>query len=63
MKPEIRDAIDRLNSPEGRAFYEERLRYWNEKLKPLIEPNRRAQRITAEDLNIRVGPCAEPDFD
>lgn len=57
MKRNLKEAVDKLNSPEAREFYEERLRYWDEKMKPLIESNRRAQRITGEDLNIRVGPC------
>lgn len=57
MKGNLKEAADKLNSPEAREFYEERLRHWDEKLRPLIESNRRAQRITGEDLNIRVGPC------
>lgn len=44
---------------EQRARYEEALARWDERLKPLIDANREAERITADDLNIIIGPCAE----
>lgn len=46
-----------LSTPEARRLYDEAVARWDEKLRPLIEANRRAEQITGEDLNIIVGPC------
>ena len=46
-----------LDTPEAKKLYKEALARWDERLKPLTDSIRRAQRITADDLNIRVGPC------
>ena len=48
-----------MNDPEIRAAYERALAKWDRKLKPLTDAIRRAGRITGDDLNIRVGPCAD----
>ena len=49
------DDLIRL-SPENREIYEAALKKWDERLRPLTEANRRAGHITADDLNIIVGP-------
>lgn len=49
-------ALELLDTPEARELYEAALRKWDEKLKPLIDANRRAEQITGDDLNIIVGP-------
>lgn len=46
-----------LETPEARKLYEEALARWEKKLKPLTDSIRRSQRITGDDLKIRVGPC------
>ena len=48
-----------LAIPENRKRYEDALKEWDERLRPMIEANRRAQQITGDDLNIRVGPCRD----
>lgn len=48
-----------LSDPEVREQYKKALKKWDKRLKPLTDSIRRAQRITADDLNIRVGPCHE----
>lgn len=56
----IRQRISELlETPEGREIYRKALAKWDKRLAPLIEANRNAGRITGDDLNIRVGPCAE----
>lgn len=47
------------DDPEVRARYEEALQRWHEKLRPLIEANRRSEQLTGDDFNIRVGPCRD----
>ena len=46
-----------IDTPEAQKLYKEALARWDERLKPLTDSIRRAQRITADDLNTRVGPC------
>lgn len=58
-QPVVADRMKLLDTPEARALYEAALKKWDERLRPLTEAIRRAQRITADDLNIRVGPCRD----
>lgn len=54
----IKRLVD-LDDPEVRKLYEASLRKWDERLRPLIEANQRAEHFTAEDFNIIVGPCED----
>lgn len=53
----IKQSLCLLDTPEAREIYRKALKKWHKRLKPLTDSIRRAQQITADDLNIRVGPC------
>jgi hypothetical protein len=55
-KGEQKKVLD-MNDPKTRKQYREMRKKLDRKLKPTTDAIRRSQHITADDLNIRVGPC------
>lgn len=51
--PKKKSEIEKM-SPEERERFTIKLREWEERMKPMIDEARRSERITDEDLKIRI---------